>query len=181
MPDGLRSMGEYAFSYCRSLNSIVFPESLEERGYKAFYGCENLASVVIPKNVTSIAYAIFHGCNNLTSISVVDDNQVYDSREGCNAIIETNSNALLAGCSTTVIPNTVTSISESAFDYCANLTSITIPESVACIGEWAFAGCGLTSITCEAVTPPTIEAFNTFIYVCFYFLYVHNLPLFFYK
>jgi hypothetical protein len=79
---------------------------------------------------------------------VASENTKYDSRENCNAIIETSSNTLIAGCKSTIIPNSVTSIGEYAFEFCTGLTSIEIPNSVTSIGEWAFAGCyGLTSVT----------------------------------
>ncbi|MGM9861665.1 MAG: leucine-rich repeat domain-containing protein, partial [Muribaculaceae bacterium] len=76
------------------------------------------------------------------------ENTIYDSRDGCNAIIETATNTLISGCMNTTIPASVTSIGVGAFLYCCNLTSVTIPNSVTTIGEVAFYGCsGLTSVT----------------------------------
>ena len=73
---------------------------------------------------------------------------MYDSRNNCNAIIETSSNKLITGCKNTVIPNSVTTIGEYAFHGCSDLTSVNIPNSVTSIGTYAFYGCsGLTSIT----------------------------------
>lgn len=90
----------------------------------------------------------FSGCKGLTSIRVEAGNIVYDSRNNCNAIIETASNTLIAGCKNTNIPNSVTSIGSRAFHGCTGLTSITIPNSVTRIGSFAFEDCtGLTSIT----------------------------------
>ena len=91
---------------------------------------------------------------------VASGNTVYDSRENCNAIIETSTNRLIAGCKNTVIPESVTSIGDYAFYGCSGLTSITIPEGVTSIGGSAFYGCsGLTSITIpEGVT--SIENFT---------------------
>jgi hypothetical protein len=84
----------------------------------------------------------------LTSIVVEEGNTVYDSRENCNAIIETASNTLINGCKNTTIPNSITSIGDGAFLYCSSLTSITIPNSVTGIGKGAFEGCSsLTSVT----------------------------------
>jgi len=84
----------------------------------------------------------------LTSIIVASGNTKYDSRDNCNAIIETSSNRLIAGCKNTIIPNSVTSIGQIAFYGCTGLTSIEIPNSVTRIGDEAFFGCsGLTSIT----------------------------------
>jgi hypothetical protein len=75
-------------------------------------------------------------------------NTKFDSRDNCNAIIETATNILIAGCKNTTIPNSVTSIGRGAFGNCSTLTSITIPNSVTSIGDYAFDGCsGLTSVT----------------------------------
>ena len=90
----------------------------------------------------------FGGCSALESIIVEEGNTIYDSRENCNAIIETATNTLIAGCKNTVIPNSVTSIGDYAFYECTGLTSVTIGNSVTSIGMGAFNGCtGLTSVT----------------------------------
>ncbi len=147
IPNSVTSIGEGAFSGCTGLTSITIPESVTSIGSSAFYGCTGLTSVTIPENVTNIGYGAFSGCTSLTSIVVESSNTVYDSRENCNAIIETATNTLIQGCNTTVIPNSVTSIGDRAF-CCTGLTSVTIPNSVTSIGEYAFYGCtGLTSVT----------------------------------
>lgn len=153
IPESVTSIGAMAFCSCENLTSITIPESVTSIGGMAFTGC-GLTSITIPNSVTSVEEAPFAGCNNLTSISVEVGNPVYDSRENCNAIIETSSNTLITGCKNTVIPNSVTSIANEAFSNCNNLTSITIPESVTSIGKVAFQGCeGLTSVTIpESVT-----------------------------
>ena len=98
--------------------------------------------------MTSIGDYAFEGCYSLTSIIVDKRNTTYDSRENCNAIIDTKSNTLILGCKNTIIPNSVTSIGEWAFRDCKRLTSITIPISVTSSGNEAFSGCwDLTSIT----------------------------------
>lgn len=116
-------------------------------GERAFQQCGNLTSVTISNSVINISNNAFNNCSNLVSIVVDSANTVYDSRDNCNAIIDTSTNTLIAGCKNTVIPNTVISIGNNAFYYRKGLTSITIPNSVTSIGEAAFSGCtGLTSI-----------------------------------
>ena len=84
----------------------------------------------------------------MTTIVVDESNTIYDSRDGCNAIIKTASNTLIAGCQNTTIPNSATSIGQSAFSGCSSLASVTIPNSITSIGSYAFYGCsGLTSVT----------------------------------
>ena len=164
------SIGALAFCECSRLTSVTIPNSVTSIGYRTFYQCSGLTSVTIgdsvtsigggfeycsgltsvtiPNSVTSIGRYAFNECKSLTSISVESGNKKYDSRNNCNAIIETASNTLIAGCKNTTIPNSVTSIGGSAFYQCSSLSSITIPNSVTSIGEWAFFGCsGLTSVT----------------------------------
>ena len=148
IPNSVTLIGDRAFSWCRSLTSITIPNSVTSIGFQAFIWCEGLTSITIPNSVTSIGDDAFYGCRDLTSIIVELGNSVYDSRNNCNAIIETSTNKLIAGCKNTVIPNSVTSIGDDAFYACDSLTSITIPNSVTSIGNFAFGFCdGLTSIT----------------------------------
>ena len=148
IPNSVTSIGNSAFSYCSGLTSITIPNSVTSIGNGAFSGCSGLTSITIPNSVTSIGDGAFTYCSGLTSVSVENGNTVYDSRDNCNAIIETATNTLLYGCNITIIPNNVTSIGNTAFYNCSGLTSITIPNSVTSIGYEAFYKCsGLTSIT----------------------------------
>ncbi len=148
IPNSVTSIEDYAFYNCSSLASITIPNSVTSIGSGAFNACTGLTSITIPNSVISIGSSAFNGCTGLASIVVDDRNRVYDSRNNCNAIIETATNTLIAGCKNTKIPNSVTSIGYSAFARCTGLTSITIPNSVTSIGSYAFEDCtGLTSIT----------------------------------
>ena len=185
IPNSVTSIGDDAFC-CTGLTSIEIPNSVRSIGDRAFSGCTSLKSIQIPNSVTSIGNRAFYYCSSLTSIVVDAGNTKYDSRNGCNAIIETASNTLIAGCQNTIIPNSVTSIGEwafngrtsltgieipnsvtwigyAAFEYCSSLASIEIGNSVTSIGEYAFADCSsLTSIVIpNSVTSIGDDAFNS--------------------
>ena len=140
-------IGEGAFEECRGVTTVIIHNSVTEIANKAFMDCSGLSTLVIPDSVTEIGTLAFIGCRGLTAIGVASENTRYDSRNNCNAIIETETNRLIAGCKNTVIPDTVTMIDDFAFAGCRNLTSVVIPDSVTKIGGWAFAGCrNLTSV-----------------------------------
>ena len=148
IPNSVKSIGDNAFYDCKYLTSVTIPNSVESIGNYAFKGCSSFTSVTIPNSVESIGYNVFIDCSGLTSIKVDKDNPYYDSRDNCNAIIDTQDNTLISACINTIIPNSVESIGQYAFYNCKGLTSISIPNSVTSIEGYAFYGCnGLTSIS----------------------------------
>ncbi len=161
IPNSVTSIGDYAFRDCTGLTSVTIPNSVTSIGVAAFAYCTGLTEVTIPNSVTSIGDHVFSYCIGLTSIVVDKDNQAYDSRDNCNAIIETATNTLITGCKNSFIPNRVTSIGDRSFYGCTGLTEVTIPNSVTSIGDYAFYGCtGLTSVTIpNSVTSIGYEAF----------------------
>ena len=146
-----------AFWNCQNLTSIEFPNSLTSIGWGAFRECRGLTEIVIPSSVTIIGDNPFPKCSNLAQITVESGNIYYDSRDNCNAIIETATNKLVTGSLNTIIPNTVASIGMDAFNE-LQFSSLTIPESVNHIGEWAIGGIyTLSSMTVLAEVPPTLD------------------------
>lgn len=139
IPSGITSIKAGAFQGC-SITSVTIPNSVTSIEYSAFSGCSDLTSVTIPNSVTSIGNTAFAYCSGLTSIIVENGNPNYDSRNGCNAIIDSN-NQLIVGGRNTIIPNSVTSIGDYAFSGCTGLTSIDIPDNVTAIGSSAFCHC----------------------------------------
>ena len=147
IPNSVELIRGEAFKDCSSLTSIELPNSLLELYNTPFSGCSSLTSLIIPKSVKRINTNPVARCSSLISLTVEEGNTRYDCRENCNAIIDTYSNKLIAGCKNTIIPNSVTSIGAGAFSGCG-LTAITIPNSVTNIGEGAFGSCsGLTAIS----------------------------------
>lgn len=180
IPNTVTSIGDFAFAWCVGLTSITIPGSVTTIGNYAFSGSNGFTSVTIPASVTSIGDYAFWDCNGLETIAVAEGNSVYDSRDNCNAIIETATNTLIFGMKNTVIPNTVATIGSHAFWNCSLLTSVTVPASVTKIGDYAFWGCtgleyvfldsgvtyiganafyactGVTTLFCAAATPPAL-------------------------
>lgn len=129
----------------------------------AFFYNQGLVSVTIPNSVNYIGEQAFFGCIGLTSIVVESGNPKYDSRDNCNALIETASNTLISGCKNTAIPNSIITIGDYAFAYCTGLTSIDIPNSVTSIGSRAFSDCwSLTSIT----IPNSVTTIGDYAFFC---------------
>ena len=147
IPNSIMSIEHWAFTYCSNLSSVKFGNNVTSIGMGAFASCSSLTAIEIPNSVTSIGGSAFEGCSSITTIIVENENSQYDSRDSCNAIIETYSNTIVVGCKNTIIPKNVTCIGEWAFARCSGLTFIDIPKSVTRIETGAFSSCSsLTSI-----------------------------------
>ena len=155
IPNTITTIGNFAFKDCTNLTSITIPNSVTTIGNYSFQNCVGITSVTIPSSVTKIKYGPFAGCVALSSIIVDKNNTTFDSRENCNAIIETETNTLIAGCKNTIIPNGVTCLQYGAFFDCKDLTSIQLPNTITTIENDVFRGCSqLTSI----VIPSSVKS-----------------------
>ena len=152
IPEGVTSIGRWAFYCCSSLTSVIIPEGVTSIGDSAFYCCSSLTSVTIPEGVTSVGDGAFEYCRNLTSVTIPEGVTSIGDRAfyWCSSL------------TSVTIPEGVTRIGKSAFSDCIRLTSVTIPEGVTSIGDRAFHRCdSLTSVTIpESVTRIGIAAFE---------------------
>ena len=182
IPSTVTSISFNAFNNCQSLESLVIPSNITNIDKQAFsysglkylkimnglttlnsevfYTCHNLRSVELPASISSIDKSAFYNCDSLETIKVSSDNPVYDSRNNCNAVIETATNTLVLGTKNTVIPNSVTTIGYYAFTY-STMESMTIPENVTKIDTWGFAFCySLKKLTFKGDIPKEIGAYS---------------------
>ena len=166
---GITEIRDYAFFGCENLTSMVLPRNITYIGMCAFYPNISLtninipysvehigsiafgnkalkSSIYIPSSTTYIGEFAFRYCNNVRGMAVNENNPIYDSRNNCNAIIETATNTMLFGCNNTTIPDSVEIIGKYFCDRAENITSINIPDSVTTINEFAFARCGNTDL-----------------------------------
>ena len=154
IPSSVTSIGNNAFSGCRSLLDIVIPSSVTSIGDSAFYHCDSLSDIVIPSSVTSIGDSAFLLCRSLSKIVIPSSVTSIGNNafSGCGSLsdivipssVTSIGDGAFSDCvslSYIAIPSSVTSISDSAFESCSSLSDIIIPSSVTSIGDSAFSGC----------------------------------------
>lgn len=153
LPNSIKRIEMFAFEDCESIESIDIQEGTEFVGHGAFAKCGKMTSINFPSTATTIEDWVLMGCKSLQKIVVGDNNPTYDSRNGCNALIETSTNTLLYGCSNTVIPESVSAIDMMSFEG-VGIKHLYIPSSVKTIGRYAFRGCyALESIEVDPANP----------------------------
>lgn len=140
LPNTIEKICVCAFRYC-SMKEILLSNSVKVIENNAFEDCENLEKIYIPSGVQEIGNEAFVGCDNIISIEVDSANSYFDSRENCNALVETKTNTLLRGCVNTTIPQSVTIIGSGAFAECNNLYNVEIPSNITKIESDAFYNC----------------------------------------
>ena len=124
-----------------SVNEIIIGETVDTISAYAFNGFSRITEISIPQSVKFINEGIFANCENLSIINVDSNNIYYDSRENCNAIINTKENIIVAGCKNTKFPTSINSIGNGAFEGCTGLKELELPEQITSIGNKAFYEC----------------------------------------
>lgn len=147
LPRSLKRIGNMAFYFCTRLAQVSLPQGLEEIGDGAFDGCYALKAVNIPEQVGRIGEGALHDCLSLESIVVDEGNRTYDSRNGCNGIVETATGRFVTGCRRSTLPEGVKEVMPLAFGH-TPITEIFIPKSVTRIHPKAFISCN----SCVALT-----------------------------
>ena len=132
------SVGNSAFANTPKLKSVEFVGSISFSNF-VFNGSA-VESLKLPSKMYDVSPTTFIGAVNLTKIEVDEKNLGYDSRENCNAVIETATNTLIVGCKKTIIPSSVTAVGEMAFNNIADLELTEIPSNVIKVGAGAFHG-----------------------------------------
>ena len=155
LPVTITSIRAWAFNRCSALEHIDLPERLQTIEHDAFID-SGLRSIYIPAATTSIATTAISSCRQLTSVVVSPDNPVYDSRDSCNAIIETQTNMMVSGSTVATIPRSVTSLSDECFNF-FNPKELTIPAQITRIGPWSLATY-VERLYLESPVPPAFDS-----------------------
>ena len=168
---GTGSLADYSsvfspwYSFRSLIKSVTIENGVTSIEKNIFSGCTNLKFITVPETVISIEKNAFESCINLTEINISENNTKYKSIDG---VLYSKDEKILIQCpggkdGNVIIPETVTSIEDSAFKGCARLRVVTIPKSVNLINSYAFFGCtSLTSVTYKGMSDPGVLSTNVF-------------------
>ena len=134
LPSSLQVLEDGIFEGCTSLEKIEIPGSVRKIGSDVFLGCDKISEIFLPDSLEEIDPGLGR-CANLDILRVSENNPKFDSRDNCNAIIETATGTLVYGFEKSTIPNSVKIVGPNAFSRCASLTDVQIPSSVTLIGQ----------------------------------------------
>ena len=137
LPDGLKTIGGYAFYNCPNLALTSLPDGVIDIGKHAFQSCTKLALTSLPDGITSIEDYAFSGCSSLALTSLPDGITSIggDAFEGCTSLALTS------------LPDGITSIGLSAFNGCSSLALTSLPDGITTIYIAAFADCSSLALT----------------------------------
>ncbi|MBP3336956.1 MAG: leucine-rich repeat protein [Clostridia bacterium] len=143
LPDELTKIGSYAFYYCINLESIVIPDKVVEIGNYAFIDCNKLERIEIPASVANIGEGAFSSCDRLEAIYVNENNPYFCDVGGVlyNSDVTELKCYPKGGATTYIVPYSVTSIGDRAFEDCNNFLGILLPDNLENIGQYAFYKC----------------------------------------
>ena len=148
LPDGLNYMGKVLYKYKGVMpdnTTLNVKEGTKSIAYDAIVNQPGLYELIIPQSLKEIYGQSIYNCRNLSTITVDANNEVYDSRNGCNAIVDKRTNTIVLGSNKTTIPSTVTAIGRYAF--CGRgIVEMDIPNQIDSIGELAFRGTSLKKV-----------------------------------
>ncbi len=156
LPNSVKTIGAGAFNACTSISCFEIPDSVKSIASETFYHCFGLKRISFGSSVSSISTDLFYDCPNLNELMVSQDNKTYSSRDG--VLFNKNQTTLIMYPLTKVgdyiIPNTVTSIADGAFNACDKLSNVTIGSRIKSLGNAAFADCSaLKAIYISSATP----------------------------
>lgn len=129
IPDNVLAIGNKAFAECRDLTMVKLTNNLQSIGEKCFYDTA-ISEIYIPRTVNKIGGGAFGFCSKLNKIEVDEENEVYDSRDNCNAIIETQANKIIAGCRNSSIFDFIDTIGTYAFSIAQITETFIIPSNI---------------------------------------------------
>ena len=154
IPSSVKVIEKWAFAECKALQEFTIPGHVEQIEHHAFNGC-NLREVFIPASVNFIGISAFALNFHLAKVVVSPDNPVYDSRDNCNAIIETKTNTMHTACVTTFFPRTVDKLADEVFNG-LDRDTLTIPRQLKAIGPWALS-LNIDTVFFESPEPQFID------------------------